>query len=180
MGYRVIFRQNLAAAGRFVVPAISGEYLQLTLLLQCRSNKTAANNEAVRLYLNGDTTAANYSYNYIEDDGAGTVSGNAGSNNTFIGACPAATSPANGAMESKLSLIDPQSPDFFKSIDFFSLSDREDPPHWDQGGVLWKSISPVTSITIQPDGYPTTGFVAGSTLVVIGVFDSNGVGFLPI
>lgn len=147
------------------IPAIY-RHLRLTIMGRCNA---VASNENLKIRLNGDTTAANYTTQQIQGQNSG-VSANSfvGSANysATIGALTAASSAANvaGYIESFFPFYSGTT--FYKC--FQGITSDMDFPMTKVMGGMWKSTAAINRITVSfEEGMPA--FVAGSSFCLYGM-----------
>lgn len=162
-----IFDQTLTATDNFDVTDIPASFVSLQAVLLARSDVASGTEDPVNVFLNGDTTAANYraathlagaSHTSVQGDGAGLF------------AIATANSPANYFGVTRL-FFDFYTMAFNKMV--LSLtSNRLDATNIriDTRIMQWENTATINQITIQPDGYATDEFVIGSRLIIYGIY----------
>ena len=158
---------TLTNPGSFESIPIPAGFDHLEIYTALRSTVSAVA-DGVYILFNGDATAANYRYQYIEGAGASSASGQ-GDTPIFIGAT-GATSTAN---------------DFSQAVGYINYitdpgkrrngtaigGQRRDATNSRTGSYFfnWESTEPIRSITIRTDNHATDLFAAGSRVQVFGL-----------
>lgn len=157
------YDNTLSGTGRFDVSNIPQGYSNMTLQLFARSD-VSDTGDSVAVFFNGDTTAANYRR-------GGRISGSADfnvvSDDPYAFAVPAATATANYFGSMAVNIQNYSNSSYYKSVTV-TASERRD------GSVIynyitslhWESANAITQVTVQPDGYATDEFIAGSRLQI--------------
>lgn len=158
---------TLASAGTFDVSSISQEYDHLFLECLLRGDTVAAVSMPIYIYMNNDTTAANYHHEY---DQANEAAGQVGEAATpTIALCPGAGSPANGFSIVRIFIPFYTSTTFTKIAEAFytcpsnggAIIMAQRAVWWEDGGAT--AINRITLLPASGDD-----FVTGSRLVIIG------------
>ena len=161
----LLHSEILAVAGRFDVQNISQLYNSLEVFLFIRSS-VSATGDNVYLHFNGDTIDADYRsiQQYI-----GSATTNTLYDLPLLTTCPAASVVADyfGIVEF---IIQRYAANFFKIFRAFSAERRDATLLYGINSVMhWENSAAINRITIQPDGYPTDNFIAGSQLQIWGI-----------
>ena len=162
-----LYRSTLAEAANFDVSSISQDYDHLLIRVMLQSSVAAAE-DAVNLILNNDSTGSNY-LRQVGQFADSNPSG-ASADDLKIAGCPAASGYTSSLSATEILILDYANTTFHKIcqsktgyrysatvpvIIFYTL--------------FWESTAAINRITIQPDGYSTDNFIAGSWLQIIGV-----------
>lgn len=157
--------ETLGSSAAFDVSSIPGDYDFLELVMNLRSTQSAADN--VIIWLNNDTTAANYRRQDLNVSST-TVAGSA-ADDALIGVATGSSDLANNFGELRAFLPDYAGTGRHKHV---SAESNER-----QGAsttairfrrIWWESTSAITRIMIRTDNHPTDTFVTGSRLRIIG------------
>jgi len=163
-----LHNETLSGSGIFDVSSISQDYDHLIIRLISRSD-VVATSDIVYMYFNNDTTSSNYHHQHIAAyDGAN--SGNNEAANAFISQCTSASAPANSFGGTNIVIA------LYTNVNTNKIAINNWGHYYDtqaanasSGVMTWLSTSAINRITIQPDGYSTDNFIAGSWLQIIGV-----------
>lgn len=151
------YDKTLTGADRFDVSGIPPIGSTLRGLLYLRSS-VAATSDSAFFYINGDTTAANYS---SSDHIGGTTHSSARSDSAQILRPPGDSSPANYFEQVEFVIFDYAS-SATKMVVFLEVFRRDATNMWSSNpGLHYETAGAVTQLTVQPDGYPTDNFIAG-------------------
>jgi len=165
----VLYSETLSGTGIFDVD-LSSAYNQsfdhLILRALLRGSVAAIVDEAY-LFFNGDTTTTNYVFYMLY---GGTAHNHQTSTTPKIGTCPAASSIANDYGIYTINLPNYSETSKNKILYSQSAARRDSGQLYiTPSGVSWTNTAAINQITLQPDGYATDSFVAGSYLEIIGV-----------
>lgn len=152
--------------------SIPGSYTNLMLVLSGRDTATGSGNLGVRLQMNGDTTAGNYTQEIFHEE---LNTSNSGGNNAaastgfFAGRIPGSLNNANAVGQTTIILADYAGTTFFKTMTavygtFFANNAVPLAAGNDFG--VWKSTSAITSLVLTAAG---TAFVNGTTATLYGM-----------
>jgi len=160
-----LHNETLSGSGIFDVSSISQDYDHLILYSRLRSS-VAATLDLPLLFLNNDTTTSNYAtMGYYWGTGVGALS-----TACTIGPCEGATSTAGDFSPYEGIILNYADTTYNGEIKFTSNNRRDANNMYEQHiRTNWESTAAITRLTIQPDGYATDKFVAGSWLQIIGV-----------
>ena len=163
--YVPLHKETLTTAGIFDATGISQDYDHLMMRLLLRSTQVA-DSDVVKMFFNGDTTVTNYREQFIY--GNGTTHAAANQNDTNLGYAVGASGTA-GRYSHHFVEIFKYTETSYKIA--FSKSSIFPGTDWiDNRATVWQaSTAAINQITIQPDGYATDTFAAGSYLEIIGV-----------
>lgn len=167
MVHELLYSSVLSGTGRFDYGSIPQTYDDLYIKLRIRTSQ-ATTVDSPYIYFSGDETATNYHSQRT-----------AGSNNSaqafeynapILGTAAGTTSPAGEYSLYEIWIRDYASTVFRKLAiaDYtteFDVASMQTGTH----GILWESTNAITRVSIQPDGYPTDGFLSGSYIEVYGV-----------
>ena len=163
-----LYRSTLAEAGNFDTDGtdITGyDHLQINLLVR---GDVSAGFDNVYLFFNNDTTAGNYFFQQILFYD-GNTSGSGEGDIPFIGQISAASAQA-GCYGSIQTFVPNYGGSHNKnSATQFGYRSSATQAPTGKAHVDWESTAAITRITIQPDGYATNKFVAGSFCQIIGI-----------
>jgi hypothetical protein len=154
-----------------VFTGIPTNYQHLQIRGLFRSDKSADTNADLYLYLNGDTSTANYTRHYLRGNGtAASALGFAASASPVAGEAPAASSPSSVFGATIIDILDYA--DVNKYTIVRTLHGDEQSTGTTQSNIyltssLWMNLSPVTSLTFNLQA--TTNFVTNSTFALYGV-----------
>lgn len=155
------------AASSIDFDSIPGTYATLMLICSLRSDRSGVDNDSVRCTFNNDTTDANYDRQSLTVLGA-TVTGAYSSSGRILCAVPGATAttahfagtaieiPGYAGANRKVAMARTTSP----IVSGTSMQ-------IEQRGLMWKSTSAITRVTLTPNTGPN--FVAGSTVTLYGL-----------
>lgn len=162
-----LYQGELTTDGNFDVSSISQDYDHLKIYLRARSSVNAAE-DGTRIYFNNDATDGNYSRVYHGTVNATIYSGKA--DNPDFGSTTGATSTANDFGFTEITIINYTDSTKVKTAKCSSTwrNDASTQAVFNSA-INWESTSAINRITIQPDGYATQKFVAGSWLQIIGI-----------
>jgi len=162
----VLYSETLSGTGIFDVTGISQDYDHLILRALLRGSVADIVDEAY-LFFNGDTTTTNYVFYMLY---GGTAHNHQTSTTPKIGTCPAASSIANDYGIYTINLPNYSETSKNKILYSQSAARRDSGQLYiTPSGVSWTNTAAINQITLQPDGYATDSFVAGSYLEIIGV-----------
>lgn len=160
-----------SSVASIVFTGIPTNYQHLQIRGIIRSDKSADTNADMYLYLNGDTSTANYTRHYLRGNGTAASSlGFAASASPVAGEAPAASSPANVFGATIIDILNYANVNTNTNVRTF---------HGDEQGTgttqnniyltssLWLNTSPVTSLTFTLQA--STNFVQYSSLALYGV-----------
>lgn len=167
MVHELLYSSTLTGTGRFLYSAIPQTYDDLYIKLRVRTSQVTTV-DSPYIYFSGDETATNYHSQRT-----------AGSNNSaqafeynapILGTAAGTTSPAGEYSLYEIWIRD-YSSTVFRKLAIANYTTEYDAAAMQTGthGVLWESKNAITSVAIQPDGYPTDGFLSGSYMEVYGV-----------
>lgn len=160
----VLHDETLGGTGRFDVSSISQDYDDLEILAELRGD-VSATSDSVNMYVNNDTTDANYRNGF---QFGGNSTGGGESDNAVIGNCSAADSVADDFSFHRYFIVDYKSSKrkMWLGVD----GERRDATAMFVANRFfsWENTDAIDQITVQPDGYATDEFVAGSRLRIIG------------
>jgi hypothetical protein len=154
-----------------VFTGIPTNYQHLQIRGLFRSDKSADTNADLYLYLNGDTSTANYTRHYFRGNGtAASAFGSAASVFPVAGEAPAASSPSSVFGATIIDILDYANVNKYKNVR--TLHGDEQSTGTTQSNIyltssLWMNFSPVTSLTFNLQA--TTNFVTNSTFALYGV-----------
>jgi hypothetical protein len=154
-----------------VFTGIPTNYQHLQIRGLFRSDKSADTNADLYLYLNGDTSTANYTRHYLRGNGtAASAFGVASSVFPVAGEAPAASSPASVFGATIIDILDYANVNKYTNVR--TLHGDEQSTGTTQSNIyqtssLWTNLSPVTSLTFNLQA--TTNFVTNSTFALYGV-----------
>jgi hypothetical protein len=154
-----------------VFTGIPTNYQHLQIRGLFRSDKSADTNADLYLYLNGDTSTANYTRHYFRGNGtAASAFGSAASVFPVAGEAPAASSPSSVFGATIIDILDYANVNKYKNVR--TLHGDEQSTGTTQSNIyltssLWMNLSPVTSLTFNLQA--TTNFVTNSTFALYGV-----------
>ena len=163
--YEPIQTQTLGSATQTVtLSSIPGTYTDLVLVMSFATE--TASGSAIRLRINGDTTASNYSTTFLQGQGSGTSMGHREQNDAALGYQIGATNSFVNAYI--LNFMNYANTSAFKTyvgrvnsgIDGTGLN-----------AMLYRSTSAITSMSFRVGNYsyPTNNFAAGSTFTLYGI-----------
>jgi len=163
--YVPLHKETLTTAGIFDATGISQDYDHLMMRLLLRSTQVA-DSDVVKMFFNGDTTVTNYREQFVY--GNGTTHAATNQDNTNLGYAVGASGAA-GKYSHHFVEIFKYTETSYKIA--FSKSSIFPGTDWiDNRATVWQaSTAAINQITIQPDGYATDTFAAGSYLEIIGV-----------
>jgi hypothetical protein len=95
-GRELIGTSTPSGTGTVTFSSIPSTYNDLEIVMVARSTKSAANSDLLSLFLNNDTTAANYRSTYVQGHSSTTVTGS-GTDTASPIEVAAASSPSNSA-----------------------------------------------------------------------------------
>ena len=159
-----IYNVTLTAAGDFDITGIPPSHFALEVTTYLRSDIVAAIFDTVDMYINGDTTVANYRQGIHQVSGGSHTTTDSDALN--IAAAPTDLSPAN-----YFAYIRVYIPDYAGSnnkIYYVNFANRFDATTMliGQYALQWENTAAINQITIQTDNDPTDEFVAGSQTIV--------------
>jgi hypothetical protein len=150
-----------ASAVYLEITSIPGTYKNLVIDFIARSSKAAVTNDLAYIFLNGDTTDANYRrqiYSNTTLNGAG--------DNSFIGTIPGANALANNFAHYRLIIPNYASTLSDHAVFVDGLERRAATEHYKWWGyVFWENTAAITSVRI---GVAADNLVSGSILRVWG------------
>jgi hypothetical protein len=158
-----------AAGGESLITmsGIPGGYSSLIVRISAQITAAFANNNGLRVKLNGDS-GTNYQYNYI-DSYATAVQGAASAGTTSMppNDCFPSTFQTNNFGAAILTFPDYATTTKFKPMTFYAgMNDSSSGIRYNRaGGALWSNTSAITSITFEPQ----YTFGANSTFSLYGV-----------
>jgi len=159
-----LYYEALTGTGRFDISGLPQGFFALEIILIARSSVAAAG-DSVYMYFNGDTTAANYR---TGRQLAGTGPTNTATDAPDLDTIPAANSTANDFGHQRI-YIPEYAGSKRKSASYLGGQRRDATVIYTTTGLInWENTAAITQVTIQPDGYATDTFVAGSTIQIIG------------
>jgi hypothetical protein len=168
-GGRTLIASNTpSGTGTSTFSSIPGTYTHLEIEMVGRSTKASSNFEDLIMELNADTTPTNYRYSYFQVHTSGTIAGGGGEDR-FIGALPAASSPANSAAQINIRI------DFYALTTFNKQANGVSSFRYDNtsvqeivrtGGYEWENPAAITQIVLK---LPSGNFVAGTTIDLYGL-----------
>lgn len=159
-----------SAAATIDFSSIPGTYKHLRLIGQVRGD-TAANNTALRLRMNADSTAAHYQWNYVQWYSGGTSNGAEGASDTAIstGEISASTSPANVPGTFTIDIPNYAGTVFNKTVNSlygFSTGSGTAGNLAGNGMGYWASTAAITELTLLPGA---GNFIIGSRVSLYGI-----------
>lgn len=165
LSMELIYSEVLTANGNFDITGIPSGFT--TLLLYCiLRTDVAATTDNVNMFLNGDTTAANYRRTVSI---SGDTTSNAVVDDAGILTANGATAAANFFAISKVVIpfyAGSQEKEIFADIirraDATTLLLLNASYHWEDNSII-------NQITIQPDGFAADELVAGSSVQIFGL-----------
>lgn len=159
-----IFNLTLTAPGRFDITGISPSYKRLEIFLLLRSD-VAATGDGGDLFLNGDTTAANYrSASHL-----GGVSHSFGATDTATALSNVGDTGTAGYFSQHHLLICDYAGSKTKTVIILGGQRRDATNNWAMNHfVHWESTAAINQITVQPDGYAADLWVTGSQAIILG------------
>jgi len=161
----VLYSETLSGSGIFDVTGISQDYDILQIRASLRTDQAVSGDECA-VYYNNDT-AANYNrswhyFNQVAHAGGGSTS----PNSVFACGSSAAANTYSTVFGEIFNYKGGNIKISFYRSNLDESSTRN--TNW-FSQHSWASTSAINRITIQPDGYSTNNFVAGSYLEIIGV-----------
>lgn len=172
----LISSQTITGAGTATITfsSIPGTHKALRLQYQCRTASKTGDNDTLVLRFNDDT-GANYSIFYVQQSGAGSLSGGQSSGKTSFNDIMAVTNDNAGsaydATSGTMDIPNYAGTTFGKHVTFQALADFSAGAlgvYWYNNAGLWTGTSAVTKITIA------TG--SGSDFLTGTVFSLYGIG----
>jgi hypothetical protein len=163
-----LFRSTLAEAGNFDFSSIPATYDHLIINILAISS-VAAGNDIVVIYFNNDTTNSNYTRESIYANGETLSSAEVA--DTQIGYIKAANGGTGGQVGQILGNILNYAGSTFRKMIITKYGCFDTTANQTgQRAVTWHATpAAINRITIQPDGYATDKFAAGSFCQIIGV-----------
>lgn len=160
-----LYDVTLSGTGRFDVTGIPPGYSMIEILALLRSD-VASTVDVLDIFLNGDTTAANYRRGRILAETATGVSYQGG-DDSVSGRIAAASTTANYFATTQIIIPFYSSTTFNKNIDvitnFRELTTDVEVMTFN---LQWENTAAVNQITLQPDGYAADEFIANSRLQI--------------
>jgi hypothetical protein len=164
-----LFRSTLAEAGRFDYSSIPATYDHLLLRAWLRSTATGGYNDVIFTFFNNDTTATNYFTQLLEATSGTTVRGYE-TDDSYSGFITDNSAPDNSFGYIEMFIPNYASITHLKICQInFALRYNTSDARSGQVTLQWESAEAINRITIQPDGYNTDKFAAGSFCQVIGI-----------
>lgn len=167
-----LYDSTLGSAGRFDVPNASlsgGNYADYDRIVGYLTNvrgTPSATNDFLYIFLNGDTTAANYGDERMQAVNTSMAPFRDDAPN--LARITAASSPSNYVTDVIFEIENPGGSNYKNILARSQV--RRDATNHDANlyGIQWENTAAITQITIQPDGYSTDNIAAGARLVLIG------------
>jgi len=163
--YEPIQTQTLSSATQTVtLSSIPGTYTDLVLVISPAS--ATASGSAIRMRINGDTTASNYSMTWLQGLGSGTSMGQREQNDAALGYQVGVTNSFVNAYI--LNFMNYANTSAFKTYVGRGNSGI-DGTH--VAAMLYRSTSAITSMsfTVGPFNTPNNNFAVGSTFTLYGI-----------
>jgi hypothetical protein len=159
------------AVSSITFSGIPADYKHLQVRGLFRSDKSADTNADLYLYLNGDTSTANYTRHYLRGNGSVASSlGFAASAVPVAGEAPAASSPSNVFGATVIDILDYGNLNKFKNVRTFhgdSQNSGTTQSNIYLTSSLWMNTHRVNSLTFALQA--STNFVTNSTFALYGV-----------
>lgn len=160
------------SASTITFSSIPGTYTNLKIFIQGRDTATGSGTASVRLMVNGDTTAANYSTGQTLLGNNTTASASQPASTTTGVACcqlPGTTSSANAVGQGEVTINNYAGTAFWKTVVGVSHEMVDDSPTNNQVGLFaftWKNTAAITNLVLTAG---VTAFVDGTTAVLYGL-----------
>jgi hypothetical protein len=151
---------------------IPQNYAHLQVRGLFRSDKSADTNADLYLYLNGDTSMANYTRHYLRGNGAtaSSLGWSSGDNRPVAGEAPAASSTANVFGASIIDILDYANTTKYTNVRTLHGDDQNSGTSASNvylTSSLWLNTNAVTSLTFMLQA--TTNFIQYSTFALYGI-----------
>ena len=159
--WELIHEETLTSAGTFDDISISSGYDEIEVTVFARGDRNDGA-DGVLMYLNNDTTAANYKHNYYY---LGSADGNSVGDSAWIGTVPAATADANHFGNCKAIIEKPDRSDKYRGWSSENRDYRGGTRYHAIGSVTWLDLAAITEIDVVGEN---ESFVSGSSIVVVG------------
>jgi len=164
-----LYNETLGSAGNFDTDPtdLSGyDHLEINLTTRC---DIVAEYDIAYMFFNNDTTATNYFYQRLGIYNGATAN-HAEGDIPLICEINGNSSSANDFVQAKIIILNYSGTSVNKMAQcFYSLRNNSGQITVGTLSFYWESNSAITRITIQPDGYSTQKFMAGSYCQIIGV-----------
>jgi hypothetical protein len=167
-GMTQISQQVLASpAASVTFTSIPGTYSQLLLEITA-SSSISANNDAMDMVINSDTTSGHYSTSAVYSIGGGgpTATGATSGGSMAVGSLTGATSTLLGGATT-ITLVGYAGTTFAKTMHYESGTPVGGASIVEDGGGVWVSTSAITTLKFTPATGPN--FVTGSTFTLYGM-----------
>lgn len=168
-GRELLSEQTPTGTGTVTFGSIPATYKSLEIEIIARSTQ-AATNVDLNLQFNGDTTAGNYQYAYVNAYATGTTGGNGGASFAIIQTVSAGNSPA-GSCGSIFIRIHNYAGTTFRKEALFTFTNRRDDVTVFQmsgsGGMEWENTAAINQVVVS---LSAGNYDTGSTLRLYGVY----------
>ena len=161
---------TVGAGGAAVVEFsnIPQTYRALRLYLLSRTDRPGYDWDDVKACLNGDTTAGNYTGQFLNGSGGSVTGGDISYAGIFAVLSTASTASAAAYGIGTLDIVDYASSDKWKcGVAYLFLPTFNGSPMVSLRGGVWKQTAPVTSLRIMPNNGPN--IAAGSVFILYGL-----------
>ncbi|MCX7180708.1 MAG: hypothetical protein NTX56_18745 [Proteobacteria bacterium] len=160
-----------SSTASIVFTGVPSTYQHLQIRGLFRSDKSADTNADLYLYLNGDTSQANYTRHYLRGNGtAASAYGTAASAAPVAGEAPAVSSPASVFGATIIDIFDYANVNKYTTVRTFHGDEQSTGTTQSniyQTSSLWSNLSPVTTLTFTLQA--STNFVNYSSFALYGV-----------